>query len=154
MASILYQVKSLQKVIQKIDWFNILPNYSFFAPKPLLNDYRIAFKISTEVNEAWKEIPVYKKFNYIRIVWNPFKYYNKGLIDSCHFLIQDYHRFENKYFIQVSLYYLNILSLVSNFLNRTEGEGQKTIRFSILKSSGINNVCIDEVIFASFNQII
>lgn len=154
--SILYQIKKLQKKIQKWDKFGIVPNYSFFAPMPLLSDYRIAYKITNREEQEWEEVPIYIDFNFFRTFWNPFKYYNKGLIDSCHFLIGEYHALENKKVIQLSIFYLNILSLIADFLKdkTKEIDDENTIRFSIISSKGMKDIIIDKIIFASYNQIV
>ncbi|MCO6174322.1 hypothetical protein NHF50_04620 [Flavobacterium sp. NRK F10] len=153
--SILYQIKGLQKAIQKWDKFGLLPNYCFFAPNPLLNDYRIVFKRINSEQEEWEEVPIYMEFKIVRIFWNPFKYYNKGLIDSCHFLIDEFNVLENKKGIQFSVFYLNILTLISNFLKEERNyKNESIVRFSIVSSKGIKDIAIDHVMFASYNQII
>lgn len=152
-ASIFYQIKSLKSIIGKFDKFNLLPNYSFFAPKPFTNDYRLVYKIICDNDSEWIEIPMYKKFDFFRIIWNPFKYYNKGMIDTCQFLLGEFHALENKNFIKISASYLNILLVISKFL-KVEKEDAITIRFAILSSEGNDSVKIKNVVFASFHQII
>jgi hypothetical protein len=152
-ASVLYQFKSMKSKLVKFDKLNILPNYSFFAPKPFENDYRLVYKIIAEEESEWTEVPMYRKFNLLRIFWNPFKYYNKGMIDSCQFLLTEFNALKNKNFIQVSESYINILLVISKCLNRKE-KNTETIRFAILASEGIKSVKIKNVVFASFHQII
>lgn len=151
-ASILYQIKKLQPSVQKIDKFNLLPNYSFFAPRPLSTDYRIAFTVNSKENKEWVEVPMYKDFNVFRFIWNPFKYYNKGFIDSCQFLLQEYQALDEKKFIQISLYYLNFLTIISKVIKPKEENQQ--IRYVLMNSNGIKTISLEKVVFASFNQII
>ncbi|MFQ3350582.1 MAG: hypothetical protein ACI87X_001382 [Candidatus Arcticimaribacter sp.] len=150
-ASVFYQIKSLQKWMKVFNPFNLLPNYSFFAPKPYVNDYRLAYKIVSDETSEWVEIPIYKKFKLIRVIWNPFKYYNKGMIDTTNFLLKEFHSLENKNFIKISVNYLSILMVISAYLKQ-EGLSEKTIQFAILSSEGGETVKVKNVVFASSHQ--
>lgn len=150
-ASIFYQIKNLQPRLRKFDKLGLLPNYSFFAPKPIANDYRLVYKIITETDSDWLEVPMYKPFRLIRIIWNPFKYYNKSFIDTCHFLVMEFNALENKKFIQVSLHYISILMMLSEYLKKKE-EKDVTIRFAIVASGGSNKVNLEKIMFASYHQ--
>jgi hypothetical protein len=152
-ASVFFQVKSLQRRLSRFDKLGILPNYSFFAPKPLMNDFRVVYKTIAETDGEWTEIPMYKPFRFMRLCWNPFKYYNKGMIDTCNFLVSEFNALENKNFIQVSAHYLNILITISACLKKVSDEPQK-IRFAIVCSEGAGIVKIKNVVFASYHQII
>lgn len=72
-ASTLYQIKYFQKYLNKYDKFNLLPNYSFFAPKPYANDFRLVYKLNEGSDSNWEELDMYKEFGLKRILWNPFK---------------------------------------------------------------------------------
>jgi hypothetical protein len=150
-ASTFFQIKSLQPKLRKIDKFGLLPNYSFFAPKPIANDYRLVYKIISDTNTDWKEIPMYNQFSLLRIIWNPFKYYNKSFIDTSHFLLTEFDVLEDKKFIQISLHYLSILMVISEYLNK-KGLKDVTIRFSIVASGGGSQVKLEKVLFASYYQ--
>ncbi|MEO7212101.1 hypothetical protein [Mucilaginibacter sp.] len=152
-ASVFFQVKRLQRRLSRFDKLGILPNYSFFAPKPLMNDFRVVYKTIAETDGEWTEIPMYKPFRFMRLCWNPFKYYNKGMIDTCNFLVSEFNALENKKFIQVSAHYLNILITISACLNKGSGDPQK-IRFAIISSEGAETLKIKNVVFASYHQII
>ena len=56
----------------------------------------------------------------------------------------------------LSTFYLNILSLIADFLKdkTKEIEDENTIRFSIISSKGMKDIIIDKIIFASYNQIV
>ncbi|UTW62799.1 hypothetical protein KFE98_01180 [bacterium SCSIO 12741] len=113
-ASILYQIKPIQKVLLKYDPLGLLPNYSFFAPKPISNDFRIVYRVKDR--KEWEEVPMYQKFYLFRFLWNPFKYYNKGFIDSCQAVHKEYSLLKDKNLIQLSIHYLNLLSVVAKVL--------------------------------------
>ncbi|MDB5127092.1 hypothetical protein [Mucilaginibacter sp.] len=147
-ASVFYQVKSLQGKFAKFDILHLLPNYSFFAPRPMVNDYRLVYKIIG--SEEWLEVPLYKYFSLQRIFWNPFKYYNKGMIDCFNFLIAEFNNLaeDNKDFILISENYLNILMLIVDHIKDKEA----TIRFAIVAAEGVETIQITDVIFASAYQ--
>ncbi len=153
-ASVIYQITSLKPKIGKYDKLGILPNYSFFAPKPLTRDYRLAYKvIADEEQQEWIEIPFYNKFSILQTVWNPRKYYNKGMIDTCNFMIKEFEAVDNKRFIQVSMHYINILLTIAMFHKAPEKNNTK-IRFAVLTSEGNRSASIETVLFASYHQII
>lgn len=152
-ASLLYQIKPLQRPLRKIDRWNLLPNYSFFAPKPLTNDYRLLYRVTTEDAGEWVEIPMYHGFRASRVVWNPYKYQNKALVDTCNFLVAEFNALQDKHFIRVSLHYLTILVTISRHLGPARRQGQK-VRFAIVESAGANNVAIERVLFASYTQLL
>lgn len=150
-ASILNQIKQFKQKLVRFDPLSVLPNYSFFAPKPIANDYRLAYKIVAGNDSDWLELPMYKKFSWLRVLWNPFKYYNKGMIDTSHFLLMEFNELENKKFIQVSLHYLSILMVISDHLKSKRAK-DLTVRFAIIASGGVDSVKIERVMFASYNQ--
>lgn len=153
-ASVLNQIKPLQNKLGKFDKLHLLPNYSFFAPIPLTSDYRLAYKIiSDSADTEWIELEMYKKFNLLRLVWNPFKYYNKGMIDLSHFLVTEFNALAeaDKKYINISLNYLSILMVISKYL-KARGEKDITIRFAILCSEGVDTVKVKDVMFASGHQ--
>ena len=150
-ASIFYQIKILQPRLRKFDKLGLLPNYSFFAPKPIANDYRLVYKIIAETDSDWLEVPMYEPFRLIRIIWNPFKYYNKSFIDTSHFLLMEFNALENKKFIQVSIHYISILMMLSKYLKKKEKKNL-TIRFAIVASNGSTLVKIEKIMFASYHQ--
>lgn len=147
-ASILFQIKTLQPRLRKFDKLGLLPNYSFFAPKPIANDYRLVYKMIGKSDSEWQEFPMYKSFTPTRILWNPFKYYNKAFIDASHFLLMEFHAIENKKHIQVSLNYLSILIMLSEYLR----EKDCTVRFAIVTSKGCTSLEIEKILFASYHQ--
>lgn len=144
------------KKIWRFDTYGIMPNYSFFAPNPLTNDFRVVFRLSTpNGNEGFQEIRLYKFKKWYRFVLNPFKYYNKGLIDLCVALIHEYKHLDEdaKNFIQISANYLGIFNVIKNELmasqkNCTNGE----LEFSILvtQDTTIERSC--SVVFRSFKH--
>jgi hypothetical protein len=152
LATILFQIKPLKSILSKWDKLNILPNYSFFAPKPLMNDYRLVYKVLKEDEAAeWLEVPMYNNFSPVRLLWHPFKYYNKGMIDTFQFLLQEFEAVENKKYIRLSLPYLSILMVIAKYLKQQNLENV-CVRFAFLQSEGVGEIKIKNVVFASYHQ--
>ncbi len=154
-ASILYQFKGLQKRINKFDKLHLLPNYSFFAPNPLVNDFRLVYKINEENlgNSSWEELNMYKKFSFKRIFWNPFKYYNKGMIDICQYLTREFHAVKDKDKMKLSLNHINIVLTIFRYLQK-KGKKISGLKFAIVSSEGCEDLKIKKVIYDSNYQII
>lgn len=148
-ASIVFQFKKQQQVLVKFDKLHVLPNYSFFAPKPLSNDFRLVYKVVGTTDVEWREVEMYKHFSMVRCFWNPFKYYNKGFIDTSNFLMAEFRAIEHKVFIKISENYINILQVISENLGESN-----TIRFAIVTSTGMKELEIKDVLFASYNQLV
>src|SRR4051812_18040044 len=100
-ASVLYQIRPLQRHLRQVDRWGVLPNYSFFAPKPLTNDYRLIYSVTRDDPRRWIEIPMYGQVTPSRLFWNPGKYQNKALVDTCNFLIAEFNALSDKSFIRV-----------------------------------------------------
>ncbi|MGK4568062.1 hypothetical protein [Flavobacterium sp. 3HN19-14] len=144
----MFQIKSLQRKLSRLDFLHILPNYSFFAPRPLENDYRLVFKFIPEEENDWVEVPLYIGITANRFFYNPFKYYNKGMIDCFNFLIAEFNDLENKKLILVSENYLNVLRLIASHVKHNN----TVIRFAILTSAGVDEVKVANILFLSAHQ--
>jgi len=152
-ASALFQIKKIQSIIAKYNFLGLLPNYSFFAPKPLVNDFRLVYKLVSSEEQEWIEVPMYRRFSLVRVFWHPFKYYNKGMIDTCQFLMQEFRALETKKYIQLSLHYLTVLLAISKHV-KSSGIDCSEVRFAIVTSEGREDLKISKVLFASYNQLL
>ena len=149
--SIVHQIRPLQRHLQKFDRFGLLPNYSFFAPRPLTSDYRLVYKIATDDDAEWVEIPICAEAGALRLLWNPGKYVNKAFVDTCNFLIAEFHALSQKTLIQLSLNYLTLLLTVARHLRHADGQAE-AVRFAVVTTAGGDRTGIERVMFASFNQ--
>ncbi|QSB25415.1 hypothetical protein [Flavobacterium sp. CLA17] len=147
-ASTLYQIKYFQKYLNKYDKFNLLPNYSFFAPKPYANDFRLVYKLNEGSDSNWEELDMYKEFGLKRILWNPFKYYNKGMIDICQYLIQEQHVLKDKDLLKSSAHHMNIILSIYRFLKDRNIEAE-AVKFAIVTSEGCKDLKIKSLVFCS-----
>ncbi len=122
--SMLYQLRPILPLtwLWRMDQIGLIPNYSFFAPLPLTSDFRVVYRITDSGQQSdFKEITIYRHFLWFRFLFNPFKYYNKGLIDLCVALITEYKALdeEERNFIQISHNYLSIFRLIQHELMRS-----------------------------------
>lgn len=146
------------KRIWLIDPLGLLPNYSFFAPKPLQQDFRIVYRVMKEEVEEeidWQEYPMYGNSNLSKMFYYPFKYYNKGMIDICMALTKEYAELkeEELSFIQISSNYLGILTILQEILHPKTSKGKK-LEFAILMTEDHPQGRKAKVTFRSFKHII
>lgn len=148
-ASVLNQIGPIHLALTKFDRLGILPNYSFFAPTPMVNDYRLVYRIVADDESAseWHELPVCGDARPTRALFNPLKYYNKAFIDGCNFILQEYAALENKRYIQLSDYYIGMLRLIAQLVP-AERAGMR-IRFAVVSSENPGELRIKQVIFVS-----
>jgi len=121
-------------VLKSHDVFSLIPNWSFFAPRPGTSDYHLLFRDLISSGEAgrWQEIPLADKRTLWGAIWNPQKRRTKTLSDVVRGLLRlaqdkslrDY---------SLTLPYLVILNYVSS-IPRPETSVQT--QFMILKSEG------------------
>ena len=153
-ASVFHQINYTKGKLGSWDKLGILPNYSFFAPNPINKDFRLVYRFIGDTDETWKEVPVYNISFFYKSVWNPFKYYNKGIIDTCQQLLMDYHQVANKNHVQLSEGYIRILQMIAGHLHERH-QNTKTIKFAIVSSVyEQGNLKLNNVEFASFQHLI
>ena len=142
------------KSFWRFDRFGLLPNYSFFAPKPLMQDFRVVFRLTNESkNDEWQELPMYENLSISKTLYNPFKYYNKGMIDICMSLLKEMKNLkeEQKDFIQVSANYLGIFNVIKKNIDRKEAIS-KRIEFAIISTEDFKQKRKIKILFRSFQH--
>jgi hypothetical protein len=137
------------KAIRTYDPLSLIPNFSFFAPKPLENDYHFVFRCKYRDGEIsnWVELPYCEKRRPWSPIWNPDRRQQKALIDSCSmlmryisFLRESLARNKQKnqkrnpvLAVQTSVPYLNLLNHVSLVQDSPEAVG---VQFALLSDPG------------------
>ncbi len=135
------------KWLKAHDHFSLIPNWSFFAPRPGTSDYHLVFR-DTDSNGAagqWREIPLADKRTLWGAVWNPQKRRTKTLSDVVRGLVilsQD--RTLRDY--SLTLPYLAILNYISSIPR--SGPSVQT-QFMILKSEGFYSERDPQFLFLS-----
>ena len=135
------------KKLKTHDAFSLIPNWSFFAPKPGTSDYHLVYRDtdSSGGTGQWREIPLADERTLWGAIWNPQKRKTKTLSDVVRGLItlakdrslKDY---------SLTLPYLAILNYISS-LPRS-GPWVRT-QFMILKSEGFYSEQDPQFLFLS-----
>jgi hypothetical protein len=116
------------------DIFSLIPNWSFFAPRPGTSDYHLLFRDSdhAEAWSRWREIPLANRRTLWGAIWNPEKRKTKALSDVVRGLVRLAQDKALKDF-SLTLPYLAILNYVSSIRRSTPCV---QTQFMILKSEG------------------
>lgn len=116
------------------DVFSLIPNWSFFAPRPGTTDYHLLFRDSdaTGMWGKWREIPLASRRTLWGALWNPEKRKTKVLSDVVRGLVR---LAQNRGFkdFSLTLPYLAILNYVSSIRRSTSC---LQTQFMILQSEG------------------
>ncbi len=154
--SIAFQVRAKLpfKGIWRFDNSGLMPNYTFFAPRPLTQDFRVIYRSSGEGGKKdWQELDIYKKAPFLSFCFNGFKYYNKGLIDSCIALLTEFRELndDSKNFIQVSSNYIGIFNVIKSNL---EGGStvHKEVEFAVVSTQNTIDNRMASILFRSFKH--
>ncbi len=137
------------KTIRSYDPLSLIPNFSFFAPKPLENDYHLVIRCKYRDGEIsnWVELPYCEKRRAWSPLWNPDRRRQKALIDSCSMLMRyigalreglaktktKNQRKNPVLAVQTSLPYLNLLNHVSLLQDHPEAVA---VQFAVLSDPG------------------
>jgi hypothetical protein len=73
--SILSQsTNTLTERLKSRDLLNLLPNYKFFCPNPIRNDYHLYYRGRKDESVGeWKEIRIGRRIPLLCAIWNPYK---------------------------------------------------------------------------------
>jgi hypothetical protein len=122
------------------DFNGLLPNYRFFAPRPIAYDYIIEYRFGRgEQPSVWRSLPIEEK-NGMCWVWNPSQRLRKGVNDLVALLLRA--RADDS--ILVSHPYVAILNVATAL---AAAEGGIAVQFRVVRSGG--HSCTREIIFRS-----
>jgi hypothetical protein len=122
--------------IRKLDFFYLVPRWTFFAPNPGTFDYHIVYRFRDLNNSItnFKEIDLQREKRFSTGLWNPQRRIGKAVLDVGMELenlgIKSHANPEN---IQLSLSYLILLNFVKQHSDNTNFH---YVQFVILKSYG------------------
>lgn len=139
------------RVFQRLkarDIFSLLPNWSFFAPRPGTFDYHILFRDSDSSGEfgKWEEVPLADQRTLWGAVWNPQKRNKKALSDAVHAITLRSKDGPGTR-IQLSIPYLAALNYISSI---PRSNGSTHTQFMILRSEGFLWNRDPELVFLSY----
>jgi hypothetical protein len=113
----------------------LLPNYRFFAPKPLSADFAILWRCPDEFDSQWLTFtPINKRF--WCVLWNPEQRIHKAISDATTLLLRAKRAYPQR--VQFSYPYLLILNVVSAVAAK---HGKGSVQFAISRSSGPRSCC-------------
>jgi hypothetical protein len=135
------------RVLKSRDILSMIPNWSFFAPRPGTFDYHLVFRDVRLNGEfaAWQEIALADERRLWGALWNPKKRSKKVLSDVVQSIVRLAQDTSVRDF-SLTIPYLAILNYISS-IPRTEGVQQT--QFMILRSNGFFSKDDPQFIFRS-----
>lgn len=135
--SILIQFQVVQKRVNGFNTASLLPFWSFFAPNPGVNDYRVLARSRSDTGDVgdWREVSQHQDRQLLHIVWNPAKQQHKCLSDCITSLMQEIgHRQDEEHMrdtIQIAWSYLKIARFVRELC-----DSGPAFQFAIVSTEG------------------
>ena len=76
--------------IRKYDIFGVIPIWTFFAPRPRIDDYHVLYRDKTPDGAVgpWRELAIPPNQPALRGIWNPGKREAKVVSDFCNILMR------------------------------------------------------------------
>jgi len=105
----------LNKIIRKLDWFSLIPEWRFFAPNPGQHDYHLLYRDKFQDGSLtqWTEIMLTTQRRWWNMVWNPGKRGNKAFLDTVIEFAQSAISGSDRA-LELSIPYLTLLNYVSS----------------------------------------
>ena len=74
--------------VRRWDWFNLIPTWTFFAPRPAWTDYYLLYrdKLTDGRLTPWTEVILIQDRRWWHFLWNPAKHERKALVDMVRML--------------------------------------------------------------------
>lgn len=140
-------IRKTSALIRKLNTFNILPIWTFFAPNPGMYDTHLLFRDKLENGDItnWKEVDVVQKRKLYHFIWNPLKRKNKLIIDAIS-EVKTIKNSESQYAtdkavldnqIKFSKGYLLLLNIAFN--SKKLNSNSKSRQFIVLDSCNLNS---------------
>lgn len=136
--TVLYQLHiGRQRVVQTDPTGLLVPNWSFFAPKPPSFELNLLYR-SRSAGEAgsWKRIPTGEGRRWSHLLWAPWRRQEKALFDACTELLRIHHHVGDEA-VRLSASYLSLLSLVSAAAEcgPEPTQGQEQLQFMLVQDA-------------------
>jgi hypothetical protein len=130
------------------DIFSLIPNWSFFAPRPGTSDYHLLFRDCDSSGNfgKWQEVALSDPRTLIGAIWNPQKRNKKALSDTVRAISILLTKTGSLKGIHFSIPYLATLNYISSIPR--SGSATQT-QFMILKSDGFLSSQDPELVFVS-----
>jgi hypothetical protein len=143
---VLVYIPKLKKVIRQRDWFKLIPEWRFFAPKPAQGDFHLLYQdtFSDGSCTTWTEVrPTIERSGW-NIVWNPGKRERKALFDVVNVLNARISISDKA--LEGSLPYLTLLNHISSL---PRSLSPAFTRFLLMRSYGASPEKEPDILFIS-----
>ena len=129
-----FNILRLEDFFRRMDYFSLLPRWSFFAPNPGVTDYHLLYRDKCEKNECgrWREYAIASKRTLLGALWNPKKRTKKALADAVQTLIRSSKELTPAQY-KTSVCYIALVNFIASLPRNTEG---KATQFMIMESYG------------------
>jgi hypothetical protein len=113
-----FKGKAADFVHTHLDVLNLIPLWTFFAPRPGKSDYHIIYrdKSPDQSMSEWTEVELSEGRNFLDFIWNPRKRNKKVLSDIIQTLIITFSKYpkdEDRKLLMYTFPYIMVLQLVS-----------------------------------------
>lgn len=152
-ASILNQLSFFKDLLLKFNLLHFLPTWTYFAPKPINNDYRLLYRLKTQKGITnWREFEAFKEKKISAFFFNPRKRFQKIVITIYSRLLAETKLINHKSTLHVSdlvncLPYKIALSIVTKNVIATEAV--EAIQFMIISKNWLAQESKIDVKFVS-----
>lgn len=146
--SALYQLKVKRvEALRARDTFSLIPNWSFFAPRPGTVDYHLLFRDCDAAGKLarWHELPLADPRTVRGAVWNPQKRNKKALSDAVRGLASMSRTYGSQS-IHISIPYIATLNYISSLPRKSVA---RATQFMILQSDGYFSKQDPQLVFIS-----
>jgi hypothetical protein len=133
--SVLAQIPSpIADEIRYLDLFGVIPNWSFFAPRPASHDWHLLFRdyLADGHVSPWTETQIPERNPFFCFIWNPHRRQQKALSDAVTILLKNVGIVDPER-LQLSVSYLLLLKYIS-LVPRTQTA--LATQFLIMKAEG------------------
>ncbi|GHO97534.1 hypothetical protein KSF_075820 [Reticulibacter mediterranei] len=130
---VLVYIPRFKKAIRQRDWFKLVPEWRFFAPRPAQGDFHLLYQDTLHDGSCtnWTEARPMLERSWWNIVWNPGKRERKALFDVVNMLNMRLSVSDKA--LQGSIAYLMLLNYISSL---PRSLSPAFTRFLLMKSHG------------------
>jgi len=149
--SVLIQLNIASK-ISFISRIAIVPNWRFFGPKPLMDDFYLLYRTAsrTGVVSDWREIVLSRRGSWFAMIWNPERRLKKAQFDMIVSLAR--HTADHPDSVLLSVPYVSLLTVAEREARASDAE---RVQFSVfLRSVSNPHEAIDLLFASDFHPIV
>lgn len=133
------------KSIKSHDVFGLIPNFKFFCPNPVRNDYHLYYRKCNALNgwDQWEEICIPKRHRIFSMLWNPGKRERKVFTSAIRKIKTTYKNKPERVKGPVYTFFLKYI------LQYASAGDTDSVQFKITTRQDLNKKSEESVIFVS-----